>query len=234
MIPVSHGVGHKKYLCVKNVSIRILPNWKLIPFITAAVLVVWWISLTLWVEREGPKKSWELGNKAATKKVLIVYDPDPFYNLDEQICRSFGEAFNGDKFHVVITSVKGASDFLHLPFSLYVFCANTYNWRPDRAISTFLTKSVDLNGKDVVAITVGAGSTEASQRAFEKLILQQNAHLLGSRSFWVLKPNNELKPEIPNAQNATLMASEWGKQLAFELEPSTQKFSNSVYERWRE
>src|SRR5687768_8973581 len=103
--------------------------------ITLLVIAAAWILLTLWVESTGPKRSWELGNKASQKKVLIVYDPDPFYNLDEQISRSFGQALADHGLHVRVATVEAAGEFKDQSFDVYVFCANTYNWRPDWAVS---------------------------------------------------------------------------------------------------
>ena len=60
--------------------------------ITSLGIAAGWALLTWWAESAGPKRSWVLGDPASPKKVLIVYDPDPFYNLDEQISRSFGQA----------------------------------------------------------------------------------------------------------------------------------------------
>jgi hypothetical protein len=54
------------------------------------VVVVWGL-LTLWVEAEGPAKSQTMGNPASDTKALIVYDPDPLYNLDEKVCKTFGK-----------------------------------------------------------------------------------------------------------------------------------------------
>lgn len=51
-------------------------------FILIAMLVILsiWIMLSLFVQMEGPYRKKEIGNKDAKIKVLIVYDPDPFYN----------------------------------------------------------------------------------------------------------------------------------------------------------
>lgn len=58
--------------------------------ITMLAIGAVWIFLTIWAESTGPKRSWKVGSQAAKKRVLIVYDPDPFYNLDEQVSQSFG------------------------------------------------------------------------------------------------------------------------------------------------
>lgn len=54
-----------------------------------AILVLIWILLTFWVEVNGKKVKEELGEAISFKRALIVYDPDPFYNFDKQICKAF-------------------------------------------------------------------------------------------------------------------------------------------------
>ena len=67
-----------------------------------------------------------------------------------------------------------------------------------------------LKGKSVVAITLGSGSTAAAQKALEKLILDRGGQLLDSRSLWLLKPNDELRPEESNVKVSVSMAYAWG------------------------
>ncbi|GAB2583750.1 hypothetical protein [Spirosoma areae] len=181
-----------------------------------AVLVIGgaWTLLTLWAERAGPKRSWTLGSQTAKKRALIVYDPDPFYNLDEQISRSFGQALADGGMRVTIATVEAAPDVENQPVDLYVFCANTYNWRPDWAVSHFIEKQVTLEGKSVVAITIGGGSTGASQKALEKLILNRKANLLDSRSLWLLRPNDESRGTESNIAVTVSMAYLWGEEIA--------------------
>ncbi|NIJ52591.1 hypothetical protein [Dyadobacter arcticus] len=186
---------------------------KVVGFVSLIILV-FWVSITLWAEGKGPKKSWSLGNVASPQKALIVYDPDPLYNLDEQISRSLGQALADKGMHVRVVSVKKAMELENTSYTLYVFCANTYNWRPDWALSNFIDKKVILTNKNVVAITLGSGSTEASQQALEKLILSKGALLFDSRSLWLLKPNDESKPKESNVAVSVSMAYSWGQEIA--------------------
>lgn len=172
-----------------------------------------WMLLIGWAERTGPKRSWELGNTASGKHALIVYDPDPFYNLDEQISRSYGQALADQGMHVRVATVKAAQEWKDQPIDLYVFCANTYNWRPDWAVTHFIEKQV-LEDKSVVAITLGSGSTEASKKALETLILKRKGNLLDSRSLWLLKPNDESRLQESNTNVSVSMAYAWGEQMA--------------------
>ena len=114
-----------------------------------------------------PKKNWEIGNLDSKNKVLIVYDPDPFYNLDEHIYRSLGQALADNGMQVRIATVRAAGELKDQAPTLYVFCANTYNWRPGWATTKFINKQTALEDKAVVAITLGSGSTDTSQKALE-------------------------------------------------------------------
>lgn len=182
--------------------------------LTALIIAVGWSLLTVWAERKGPKRSWSMGNPAAKKKAMIVYDPDPFYNLDEQISRSFGQALADQGMYVQVATVASATDATDQPADLYVFCANTYNWRPDWALCHFIEKQVILADKPVVAITLGAGTTDASRKALEELILSRQGNLLDSRSLWLARPNDESRLNESNRKVAVSMAYQWGEKIA--------------------
>ncbi len=189
-------------------------NLSKVMVITSLSIAAAWALLTWWAESAGPKGSWALGDSASPKKILIVYDPDPFYNLDEQISRSFGQGLADQGMYVQVATVQSARELADQAFDLYVFCANTYNWRPDWAVSNFINQQVVLKGKSVVAITVGSGSTAAAQKALEKLILDRGGQLLDSRSLWLLKPNDESRPKESNVTVSVSMAYTWGEQTA--------------------
>lgn len=172
-------------------------------------VAVFWIVLTIWVERTAQASMRSIGDAPSGPRALIVYDPDPIYDLDAQVCRAFAEGLAERGFQSTVATVAAATDG---SFDLHVFCANTYNWRPDRAVTGFI-EELDLVGKPVVAITLGAGSTEISQRLLEEIIKGKHAELLGSRSFWIMRPNDEARTEESNIAVAVSMAREWGRSL---------------------
>jgi hypothetical protein len=192
---------------------------KPLQYFAAAIVFILagWSILTLYVEKQGPGKQWNLG-KTHGRKVLIIFDPDPFYNLDEQVCNSFGMALAEENMNVKIATVASAEKIDVQSFDLYVYCANTYNWRPDWAVTAFIKEKLPtLPNKSTVAITLGAGSTEASQRNLETVITNSGGRLLGSYSLWLWRPNDEQKMTEPNVEVAVNMAHEWGKQIAQEI-----------------
>ena len=177
-----------------------------------------WTLLTVWAQSPGPKRSWKLGNPQAPKRALIVYDPDPFYNLDEQVCRAFGQALADKGMQVTVATVRAARDLPEQAPDLYVFCANTYNWAPDRSVRDYIGQQENLSGKPVVAITVGSGGTANAQQALEELILARKATLLGSRSLWLMKPNDEARTQESNVAVAVSLAHAWGQKIARQLD----------------
>lgn len=182
-----------------------------------SIILVIWTLLTLIVERKGAENITIIGEPTSEQKVLILYDPDPFYNLDEQIGRSFAESLAESGWLSKVITVSAASDLNNEQFNLYVFCANTYNWSPDWAISNFINNSTNLKGKKVIAITLGSGSTERSQRILEAQIKQKEAILLDSKVYWLMKPNDESRAKESNVEVAVDMAKTFGKQIAESL-----------------
>lgn len=176
------------------------------------ILGVWGL-LTIWAELPGPANSAQYGNNTSLKKVLVVYDPDPIYNLDEQLCTVFAEALARHDVYVTVATVKAAEE-LNNDYNLYMFCANTYNWRPDWAISRYIKKHTRLQDKPVVALTLGSGSTKEAKTAFDKIIIKTGAKLSDSRTLWLLRPNDEARMKEPNVQVAKSMIAFWADELA--------------------
>jgi hypothetical protein len=181
------------------------------------LIVFFWVLLTVWAESKGPKSLLYLGSTGTKGVALIVYDPDPFYNLDQQLCETFGKKLADNGWRVTIASVAAASQSADSSYDLYVFCANTYNWAPDWALSRFVKNHTRLEGKNTVAIIVGGGTTGRSQRLFESLIKFKNAKLIDSRAFWLWRPNDESRPKQSNVSVANDMVRSWAKDITTQL-----------------
>jgi hypothetical protein len=175
-----------------------------------------WAGLTVYVERQGPAQEWELGNDGRYE-VLIVFDPDPFYNLDEKVCRSFANGLVQNGLSVKIATVAAAEAIDQREFQTFVYCANTYNWRPDWAVTGFIKTNIASNSRSAVTITLGAGSTESSRKHLDELVKESGSTLLNSYSLWLWRPNDESKPEQPNVALAESMAYAWGVEIGDQL-----------------
>lgn len=183
---------------------------KAIGYLLAGFLF-FWAALTLWANYSGKQQTFTIGNAAARRNALILYNADPFYNLDEQVCRRVAEGLSHHDFSSKIATINQAHDD-RKPYDLYVFCANTYNWAPDWPTAKFIRTHEGLAGKNVVALTLGAGSTQWSKDKLEELLRSKKANILASKSYWLLRPNDEKRSE-ENIQVATDMAKALGDSL---------------------
>lgn len=161
----------------------------------------------------GPIKMISVGPKDAPKKALIIYDPDPFFNLDEQVCKAFAEGLAEQNIQTTLATVESAPTITENQYEVIVICSNTYNWRPDWGVCQFVKHQTSLKGQPVVAITLGAGATVSSQKALERLLGQKETLLIGSRSFWLFRPNDENRMKEKNVQVAVSQAKAWALDL---------------------
>lgn len=181
----------------------------------ATVLIAWAI-LTLWAQFSGPHFIESLEAESGSQKALVVYDPDPIYNLDERVCLAYAQGLHEEGWQVTVASVRAANS-LPGEFDHFAFCANTYNWGPDLSICNFIENRTDLYQKPVVAITLGSGSTARAKRILEQKILKREAELVNSVSYWLMRPNDESRLDEPNVEVAKDMARTLGQQTAKDL-----------------
>lgn len=175
-------------------------------------LLVTWGLLTLFVERTGAARSVDFTDASAPHRARIVYDPDPFYNLDEQVCAAIAAELHAAGWSVAVRTVAAEVDSVPAA-DLYIVCANTYNWSPDWAIGRYVRRAEYLEGKPVAAITLGSGSTGRAQRRFEQRIRERGAHLLNSRTWWLMRPNDESRMDESNVAVAIDQARSWAREL---------------------
>lgn len=180
--------------------------------LTLIIIAATWTAVTLFVEVAGPKRNATFGKTDAAVKALIVYDPDPFYNLDQQVSEAFAKGLEANGWFIQATSVAAARETATSGFDLYVFCANTYNWSPDWSVTSYIKHDAVIKGKKVVAITLGAGSTGRSQKVFENLIKEKGGNMLASRTYWLWRPNDKSRLKESNVTVAVELAENFGNE----------------------
>lgn len=182
--------------------------------LTLLLISIGWTALTFWAESKGPVRITKFGNNSNGHHALVVYDPDPFYNLDEQVCEAFGKTLGENGWNVTVATVAALNKQPSDSVDLYVLCANTYNWSPDWSVSSFIKNKLP-DKKDVVAITLGAGTTDRSKRILESLIKDKGGKLIDSRTFWLWRPNDESSES--NSTVATNLTKAWANEIAHRI-----------------
>lgn len=206
-----------------NPKFRLLKTWIKTSLRILGFLLLIWGGLTLWVERERTDPLRVFQAPEAAGRALVLYNPDPIYDLDRQVGEAFASTLNARGWEVRLVSLAQAGEGPDTPFDLYVFIANTYNWAPDRPTLRYIREASWLSGKPVVAITLGSGSTTRSKRLLEEAMQVQGARVLVSETYWLLRPNDESRMEESNVQ----VAVEKAEQLALKTATSLQRFNNS-------
>lgn len=168
-----------------------------------------WIIITQYTQYGGGKKI-NQSNFDLDTNIILVYNPDPFYNLDEQVCNSFKTGLAN---HGLIAQITTVDNFkVEDNYDFYLFCANTYNWAPDWK-TTKLIKSINLENAKVATIVLGGGSTKRAKRKLEELLKNKSANILGSKEIWLLKPNDETNPNGDNIEIGNKVALSFGTKI---------------------
>jgi hypothetical protein len=185
--------------------------------ITALCVAIVWTLLTVWVMAPGKENVTIIGDRSDSVRVLVTYDPDPIYDLDEQVCRALAKGLAENHIGVVIATTESARKIDIRPFRSVVICANTYNWSPDRAVIQFVKDCGDLDSKDVIAITVGSGSTAKAREKFERELRLAGANIISSNEWWLMRPNDESRIKENNVEVAVDQAYHLGLTLSGQL-----------------
>jgi flavorubredoxin len=187
--------------------------FRVLAWILGPILFIWLV-MTLWVQQGRPVASWSVTPEEVGKRALILYNPDPIYNLDAQLARAFSEGLEKSGWASTVTSYETVSDSVAPRYDLYVIIANTYNWAPDWPTRHFIERTRWLQGSSVVALTLGSGATERSMKLLEEVLNSQGVKLVDSRTFWLLRPNDESRMEESNVKVARDLVREWAENLA--------------------
>lgn len=187
-----------------------------IAIIIAISIGILWTALTIWVDMPSAAVTKEYGTKNSAKKILLIYDADPIYNLDEQLCNAFAKQVAQRGIYAKIVTTKAADNVDIASYDILFLCANTYNWRPDKAIINYI-KSHDLNEKHIVALTLGSGSTTESKDKFEHIIQNAGGILTDSKTLWLLRPNDETRMDEKNVDVAINIVQNWAEQIVSTL-----------------
>lgn len=184
---------------------------------TLAFILFIWLLLSLWVQQDRTGPQWENKLEYPRGKALLLYNPDPLYNLDEQLAKAVSGGLLEAGWSCRVTTYQDFGDSATGEYDLLLILTNTYNWAPDWPTRRFIENARGLKGKAVVAITVGSGSTERSKRLLEEQLEESGAEVLNSRTFWLLRPNDESRLEEPNVDVAVELAHAWMRSVAEQL-----------------
>lgn len=154
--------------------------------------------------------------ESAGPMALILYHPSRDTRFSEDLSQALAEGLNQGGVHVDrATMSPGTPDKLHA-YKLIAVISNTYYWTPDFPTLWYLRRA-RFEANAVIGLLGGAGATERAQNIFEASLRQTGGTLIGTRSYWLLRPNDESRQNEPNRKVALDRARQFGLDTAMIL-----------------
>jgi hypothetical protein len=178
----------------------------------AGAIALFWTGMTIWVQLDGPEFSVTYGDQNKEQKAIVIFDPDPIYNLDQQICVAAAEVLSNRGWLVEVKSVRSFKNDPKHEYDLAVYCANTYNWSPDRSVCGLIDDQ-SINTLNVAAITLGAGTTAGAHNKIKNCLTNTGHNILAETEIWLMRPNDE----TDHSKDNIIAAKEKAKTLANEI-----------------
>lgn len=179
------------------------------------LLLVSAATITVVVESEGDYKHELLGG-AGSARALILYHPSRDAHFSDELSLALARGLVSAGFAVERATLTSATPDALGNYKLVAVVSNTYWWTPDRPTLRYLARA-RLDGKAALGIIGGAGSTERSQRLLDEALRKSGARVIGTRSFWIFRPNEETNSGEPNRQVAMRLAEKLGRDTAQQL-----------------
>jgi hypothetical protein len=178
------------------------------------LLLVSAATITVVVESEGDYKLEVLGG-AGPARALILYHPSRDAHFSDELSMALARGLVSAGFAVERATLTGATPDA-LSYKLVAVVSNTYWWTPDRPTLRYLARA-RLDGIAALGIIGGAGSTGRSQRLLDEALRKSGARVIGTRSFWIFRPNDETDSGETNRQVAMRLAEKLGRDTAQQL-----------------
>lgn len=161
------------------------------------LVVLVWIALTAWVEREAEYK---LESQAsAGRRALVLYHPSREARFSDDLSMAVTAGLQSAGFSVDRATITERTAARPDGYQVVFVVSNTYNWAPDWPTMQYL-KRANFEGINVVGLIGGAGSTGRSERILGEALRGTGAKVLGTRSLWLWRPNDETRMEKPNRE----------------------------------
>lgn len=170
--------------------------FKKILAVLAGVFVTGLAAVTVSVEFASPYRSESLGG-AGQKRALVLYHPSRDAHFSEELSLAVAAGFKAAGLSVERATMSNRTPADPQGYAIIAVVSNTYFWTPDLPTLRYL-KRATLDSVPAIGVIGGAGSTGRSQRLLAAALRRTGARVLDTRSFWILRPNDESRIHEPN------------------------------------
>ena len=182
--------------------------WKMILLAVAGLLLCGLAIVTVVVEREADYNLRSLGGEGVPK-ALILYHPSRDAHFTDELSLAVAEGLKDAGYSVDLATLTGDTPNQPEGYRLLVVVSNTYFWTPDLPTLRYL-KRARLDRLPSLGVIAGAGATGRSKQMLERALSSSGAEVIGMRSFWTARPNDEHRLTEPNRDVALRLARQLG------------------------
>ncbi|MGE0157973.1 MAG: hypothetical protein AB7T31_01100 [Gemmatimonadales bacterium] len=168
------------------------------------------VLVTVAVERESDFAHEDLGG-AGPGRALVLYHPSRDARFSDELSSAVARGFRRAGLAVERATLTTRTQARADGYAIVAVVSNTYFWTPDRPTLRFLRRA-RFDAIPVIGLMGGAGATGRSERLLHEALGRTGALSVETRSFWLWRPNDEARAEVPNRE----MAVERAEAFAYE------------------
>lgn len=172
--------------------------------------------VTVWVEREAPYARENLGGDSTGLRALILYHPSRDAHFSEELTLAAADGFKAAGYQVDRATLTTRTPARPEGYALIAVVSNTFYGIPDLPTLRYLRRA-RFDGLKVLGLMAGAGSTERSEQRLATELRNTGAIDVETRSFWIMRPNDETRMKEPNRAVARDLARRMAHDAASAL-----------------
>jgi hypothetical protein len=175
------------------------------------ILLIAALGITAYVEAEANYRH-ETVSGSGSPKVLVLYHPSRDAGFSDEVSLAVAQGFKDAGLAVDRATMTGKTPASPQDYALVAVVSNTFWFTPDIPTLHYLGRA-KLQGTSAIGLMCGAGSTERSERKLRLALEGTGATVLSTRSYWVSRPNDEKRTNVPNREVAKEMARAFGLEV---------------------
>lgn len=183
--------------------------------ILLSVLFVLFVALgiiTIIVQREGEYVQENLGSGTGPRgKALILFHPSRDARFADELTLALAAGLSQVGLGVTRETMTSETPGHPEGYALIVVVSNTYYSAPDMPTMHYLARA-RFDGIPAIGVIGGAGTTGRAQRLLDEALRHTNARVLGTRAYWLWRPNDESRMNVPNRQVARELATRFAAE----------------------
>ena len=172
----------------------------LVTFIALSVLLLTYASFVM---NNDVNSELVIINPQGSKNALLLYHPG-LSSFSYDVSYAFADGLASEDWRVEITTPSKEAPTELLKYDLLVVASNTYGFTPDTPTIRHLERIGDLDGIQVVLLTLGAGSALESQQSLENIVESQSGTIIRSILLYSLAPNEGDKSPTQLAKESAI------------------------------